>query len=257
MASHQKPALVLVHGGWHVPQHYVDFLQRLELAGYEVSCPLLPSCDETKRIGTGLSDDVKVIRDRISPLINSSRDIIMLLHSYGGAVGTEAVQGLSHNERADGGLAGGVVHIIYMCAFMLQVGESVASASLPRPDPDPVELDEATGTTFLCQPTIPLFYGDIEIEKARDAEKLLVRQSGKAQMDAITYPAWQFIPTTYLRTEQDAVLFPNWQDRQIKAVLESGTIIEVETFKAGHSPFLSIPDEMVAAVERVARQYRS
>ena len=229
----------------------------LEIAGYEVSCPLLPSCDETKRIGTGLSDDVKVIRDRTSPLVNSSRDIIMILHSYGGAVGTEAVQGLSHNERANEGLAGGIVHIIYMCAFMLQVGESVASASLPRPDPDPVELDEASGSTFLCHPTIPLFYGDVEIQKARDAEKLLVRQSAKAQMDTITYPAWQFIPTTYLRTEQDEVLFPSWQDRQIKAVIDLGTIIEVETFKASHSPFLSIPDEMVAVVERIARKYWS
>ena len=91
----------------------------------------------------------------------------MLLHSYGGAVGTEAVKGLWASERASKGLSGGVIHLIYMCGFMLQVGESVGGASLPRPIPDPVEIDEATGTTFLCEPPIPLFFADVEAERAK------------------------------------------------------------------------------------------
>lgn len=75
----------------------------------------------------------------------------MLLHSYGGAVGTKAVKGLSASERANDKLHGGVTRLIYLCGFILQVGESVSSASLPRPVPEPIELDEATGTTFPCQ----------------------------------------------------------------------------------------------------------
>ena len=78
----------------------------------------------------------------------------MLLHSYRGAVGTEAVEGLSMSERATKGFHGGVIHLIYMCSFMLQVGESVGGASLPRPVPDLVDIDDATGTTFLCEPPI-------------------------------------------------------------------------------------------------------
>lgn len=87
--------------------------------------------------------------------------VIMLLHSCGGAVGTEAVKYLSKTERFSNGLSGGVVHLIYMCAFMLQPGESVGSASLLRPEGEHIEKDDATGTTFLYEPHIPLLYADV------------------------------------------------------------------------------------------------
>ena len=254
MPSNTKPAIVLVHGAWHVPEHYTSFIQHLHQAGFDVLCPRLPTCDETKRLTSNMFSDAQVVRSQIISLIHNSREIIMLLHSYGGAVGTEAVNGLSASERAAKGLSGGVTHLIYMCAFMLQVGESVGGASLPRPVPEPVERDPATGTTFLCEPPRQLLYADLEPERGREMEALLARQSGPAMTDAVTYPAWRYIPTTYLRTMDDRVLFPEWQERQIKAVREAGVKITVETYKAGHSPFLSIPGEMVAAVERAAER---
>lgn len=254
MAPNVKPAIVLVHGAWHVPEHYSDFIQQLQQAGFEVVCPRLPTCDETKRLTADLFSDARVVRSHVNSLIDKSREVIMLLHSYGGAVGTEAVKGLSMRERATKELHGGVIHLIYMCGFMLQVGESVGGASLPRPVPEPVESDDATGTTFLCEPPIQLFYADVEPERAKKMEALLARQSGPAMTDAITYPAWQYIPTTYLRTQEDKVLFPDWQERQIKAVRDAGSSLAVETFKSSHSPFLSMPGEMVAAVERAFEQ---
>ena len=245
-----KPAIVLVHGAWHDPEHYSDFIQHLQQAGFEVSCPRLPTCDEAKRLTADMFADAQVVRDLLTSLIDKLREVIMLLHSYGGAVGTEAVNGLSASERATRGLKGGVVHLIYMCDFMLQVGECVGGASLPRPDPDPVEHDAATGTTFLCEPPIQLLYADVEPERAKRMERLLSRQSGKAMTDAVTYPAWQHIPTTYLRTQDDQVLFPEWQERQIKAIRDAGASLTVKTYKPSHSPFLSMPEGMVAAVVR-------
>ena len=250
MSSKLKPAIVLVHGAWHVPAHYNDLIQQLQKGGFEVSCPLLPTCDETKRSTANMFSDVKVVRSHVTSLVDKSREVILLLHSYGGAVGTEAVQGLSARERAMEGLSGGIVRLIYMCGFMLQVGECVGGASLPRPDPEPVERDEETGTTFLCEDPVRLFYADIEPQWAKAMEALLVRQSGAAMTDQITYTAWQHIPTTYLRTLDDQVLFLDWQDRQIKAVRDAGVHVGVESFKSSHSPFLSMTGEMVRAVER-------
>ena len=256
MSSNIKPAIVLVHGAWHVPEHYSDFIQRLQRVGFEVFCPPLPTCDETKRLSADMFVDAEVVRSQVISLIEKSREIIMLLHSYGGAVGTEAVRDLSASERATEGLHGGVIRLIYMCGFMLQPGESVGGASLPRPVPEPVESDDA-GTTFLCEPPVQLFYADVEPERARKMEGLLTRHSGAAMTDAITYPAWQHIPTTYLRTQNDQVFFPEWQERQINAVknVDADVNLTVETFKSSHSPFLSIPDEMVAAVERAVEQH--
>ncbi len=254
ISSKAKPAILLVHGAWHVPEHYSDFIQHLQHAGFEVSCPRLPTCDEAKRLTADIFADAQVVRDQVISLMDKSRELIMLLHSYGGAVGTEAVKGLFASERATRGLKGGVVHLIYMCGFMLQVGECVGGASLPRPDPDPVESDAATSTTFLCEPPIQLFYADVEPECAKRMERLLTRQSGKAMTQPVTYPAWQDIPTTYLRTQENQVLFPDWQERQIKAVRDAGASLTVEAFKSSHSPFLSMPEEMVAAVERVVER---
>lgn len=253
MHPNVKPAIVLVHGAWHVPEHYTDFIHRLQKAGFEVFCPRLPTCDKSKLLTSDMFSDAQVVRDQVLSLINQSREVLMLLHSYGGAVGTEAVRGLSKNEYTAQELRGGVIHIIFMCGFMLQVGESVGGASLPRPIPEPVESDDA-GTTFLCEPPIQLFYADVEPELAKKMEALLARQSGPAMTDAITYPAWKYIPTTYLRTQEDEVLFPDWQERQIRAVRDAGVNPTVKTYKSSHSPFLSIPEKMVAAVERAVEQ---
>ncbi len=256
MYSNLKPAIVLVHGAWHMPEHYSGFIQQLQQAGFEVFCPRLPTCDKMKRLDADMFDDTQVVRSQVISLIDKSREVVMLLHSYGGAVGTEAVKGLSTSECATARPhGGGVIRLIYMCGFMLQVGESVGGASLPRPVPEPVECDDATGTTFPCEPPIQLFYADVEPERAKKMEALLVRQSGPAMINAITYPAWQHIPTTYLRTQDDKVLFPDWQERQIKAVREAGVSLVVETFKSSHSPFLSMPEEIVAAVERSIEQH--
>ncbi|KAI4185535.1 MAG: hypothetical protein LQ346_005873 [Caloplaca aetnensis] len=250
MSSNGTPAIVLVHGAWHVPEHYTDFIARLQHAGFEVSCPLLPTCDQSKRPNADLYADAQVVRDIVISLIDQSREVVMILHSYGGAVGAEVVKGLSMRERAAEGFQGGVTHLIYMCGFMLQVGESVGGASLPRPDPDPVEFDDATKTTFLCESPVQLFYADVEPNRAKELESLLVRQDARAMSDTVTHPAWQYVPTTYLRTTEDQVLFLEWQDRQIEAVRNKGSKVRVETFKSSHSPFISLAEDMVAAVER-------
>lgn len=250
MSQDATPTIILVHGAWHVPAHYTSFIARLQHAGFEVSCPLLPTCDESKRPNADLYADAQVIRDQVISLVNQSRAVVMILHSYGGAVGAEAVKGLSSRERAAEGLHGGVTHLIYMCGFMLQVGEIVGGASLPRPEPDPVEFDDITKTSFLCESPVHLVYADVEPSHAKELEGLLVRQDARAMSDVVSHPAWRYIPTTYLRTTEDRVLFLEWQDRQIEAVRNEGVEVRVETFISSHSPFVSLVEEMVAAVKR-------
>ncbi|KAL9595758.1 MAG: hypothetical protein Q9219_006256 [cf. Caloplaca sp. 3 TL-2023] len=254
MSAQPKPVVILVHGAWHVPQHYQSFITELEKAGFQVSCPLLPTCDERKRLTAGMYEDAAVIRDIVQSWVDNSREVIMLLHSYGGAPGTEAVKGMSLKERESRGLAGGVIRLIYMCAFMLQKGQSVGAAHLPRPVPDPIGRDDATGLTSIIEPRVPLLYEDVEPHNARQMENLLVPQSGRAMTDTITYPAWQHVPTTFVKTRCDKILFPSWQDQQIKAVQDAGFSVEVTELESSHSPFLSMPDKMLAVVQGAVKQ---
>ncbi len=51
------------------------------------------------------------------------------MHSYGGVVGTEAVdETLGAKQRQIKGLSGGVTQLLYLCAFLLSEGNSLGSA---------------------------------------------------------------------------------------------------------------------------------
>jgi hypothetical protein len=56
-------------------------------------------------------------------------------HSYGGVISTQAVEArFAKWSRGEEGRARGVVGILYLCAFLLEVGQSLAGAfggSLP------------------------------------------------------------------------------------------------------------------------------
>ena len=44
--SATKPTLVIIPGGWHVPETYEKLITALEKEGYEVHCPRLPSTNQ-------------------------------------------------------------------------------------------------------------------------------------------------------------------------------------------------------------------
>ncbi|KAL8693403.1 MAG: hypothetical protein Q9218_001752 [Villophora microphyllina] len=284
-ANSRKPAVMIVHDAWHVPDHYEDFTDRLEAAGFEVYCPLLPTmdADDLAHITMGLDDDVRVIRDFLVSLVipethgqpaelptgddlfmvvpqtaasvlQTCNDVIMLLHGYGGAVGTEAVRGLSKTECLRLGLpVGGVIHLIYMCAFMLQPAECVGDASSPVPLGHPILKHSDTGATSVRQPADDFLYGDLPPERAEEMGRLLVSQAPYAMSETITHPAWQHIPTTYIKTYRDRFVLPQWQQRMITAVQGAGVDIMVEHLEySSHSPFLSHSERVVQVVERAA-----
>lgn len=72
-----------------------------------------------------LADDITNLRQTILKLVNDGKDVIVLMHSYGGVVGSGAVEGLGKAEREKAGKTGGVVLIVYMAAFALPKGVSL------------------------------------------------------------------------------------------------------------------------------------
>ena len=112
-----KPALVIVHGAWHVPAHYQEIADQLRRKGFEdVHCPRLPSATETLPLPAtaNLERDTAAIKSVIKQLVESGQYVIVLMHSYGGVVGTNALDSLLAPQRKALNLPGGVIHIIYM-----------------------------------------------------------------------------------------------------------------------------------------------
>ena len=132
-----------------MPEHYNDFFWQMQQADFEVSWYLLSACDEARRLRTDVLADLQVVRKTVNSLLKKTREILISLPSYMGAVEAEAMKELSKSECATKGLPTGFLHIIYMCGFMLQAGESICGASFLRSVSDPVEGHEVIGITFL------------------------------------------------------------------------------------------------------------
>lgn len=75
-------------------------------------------------------EDAACLRSVLDELIEmQSKDIVCVLHSYGGMVGTEAIhESLGKSVREGKGLRGGVVGILYMAAFVLPLGTHLGTA---------------------------------------------------------------------------------------------------------------------------------
>lgn len=122
-----KPLIYILHGAWHSPQHFEVARERLEALGYTVICPKQPSTGADPPTVT-LYDDAAQVRAELDLLVEDGLEIFIVMHSYGGLVGSEAAAGLGWIDRAKRGLQGGVVGLLYVCAFILPLGHHLCTA---------------------------------------------------------------------------------------------------------------------------------
>lgn len=80
--------------------------------------------------------DCEIIWESLKPLVESGKRVILLGHSAGGWVATEAARPEWQEKYRNGkGLSGGIVGILFVGAFIIPVGESVNSFSQPKDGP--------------------------------------------------------------------------------------------------------------------------
>lgn len=119
-----KPTIVLATGAWHLSSCYDDLRKELHSRGWKtdtVDYPSVGAEPPTK----GLDEDAAALRSVLQRLANDGEQIVLVVHSYGGLVGANAVKGLGYRQRRDQGLPGGVIMYVYMTAFVAPVGASI------------------------------------------------------------------------------------------------------------------------------------
>jgi pimeloyl-ACP methyl ester carboxylesterase len=121
---------MFIHGSWHSPKHFGPVRAIFEAKGYPTEHPRLPTFGPKPAPPiVSVEDDVRVVQELLTELIDEQgKDVIVVLHSYGGFVGTQAVLAVwGKKAREARGLPGGVVHLLYICAFVLPLGASIAT----------------------------------------------------------------------------------------------------------------------------------
>ncbi|KAL2817577.1 alpha/beta-hydrolase [Aspergillus granulosus] len=264
------PTIILVHGAWHTPENYAGFTAALRARGFPVQCPLLPSCDKSRTSRGTFTDDVHTVRDLAVELADAGERILIVMHSYGGAIGTDAVQGLafpysgkSLANRNEGERVGGVVHLLYLCAYILVSGTSVwdivREAGFDTVFDQYVEEATEDGSLFPIDPAMMFFGGDESVPQGiiDDGMKLLVRFPKSCLTMPTTWDAWRFIPSTYVLTQKDYGVPRIYQDIMVAKVRGEGIELRTKDFDTCHSIFISREREMVELAVEAANDSRN
>ena len=126
----ELPTILLVQGAFQIPQVYEKLVKGLKDQGYPTIHPRLPSCsdiDDPNFPQVSLIDDVLAIHcELIRRIEYEGRTVVIVMHAYGGLVGSEAAtEELSYANRQSKGLPGGVLHLFFYAAFLLDKDQSV------------------------------------------------------------------------------------------------------------------------------------
>lgn len=245
-----RPVILLITGAWHVPEHYLKVSDRLRHLGYTVECPHLMTNNNALPPNKTIDDDVVQIRELAKQYLDLGKDIVALMHSYGGIVGTTALSGLGAADRNGQSY---VKALIYMCAFLPFEGESLAGifgGGLP-----PFLTPNTEGTLDITDPGFH-FYDDIPTNEQAKWVAKLVRHPTIAQFEAPKSElaaAWRKIPVTYLFCAGDKGLIMPLQEMMVKRIqdAEADLVVDQQHCNASHSPFLSMPDKVVDVVKLV------
>nr|MDT0516202.1 alpha/beta hydrolase [Streptomyces sp. DSM 41633] len=210
-------AVVLVHGLYHRPEHFAELAERLRTAGMEVVVPELHR--------GSLSADTAAVQAAIEVLPEPP---IVLGHSYGGSVIT-GVRGAGH--------------LVYLAAFVPDVGESAAGLGGASPQLRDAIVPEPDGSTSLHPGrAIDTLFGDGPEPLAARAVGLLRTQAPGCGRGIPERHSWKDTPSTYVVCARDRAIDPGLQRRM------ASRCTDVREWQTGHSPFVGRPDLIVELV---------
>jgi pimeloyl-ACP methyl ester carboxylesterase len=223
--------VVLVHGGFVDGSGWEAVYRGLRKQGFRVSVVQNPT--------VSLADDVRASR---WVLAQQKEPVILVGHSYGGVVITEA-----GNDPSVAGL-------VYIAAFAPDAGESVASLIKDPPvgAPLPPILPPRDGYLLLDKSKFAAsFAADVDPELAAFMADAQVPWGMEALQGVVSQPAWKSKPSWYLVATDDRMIPPVAQRAMSQRA--GSTVAEV---RGSHAVYVSHPDAVVDLIAQAAKSSR-
>ncbi len=222
--------IILVHGAWADGSGWRGVYDNLVRDGFNVSIVQEPE--------TSFHDDVTAVR-RILALQDGPS--ILVAHSYGGAVITEA--------GTDPSVAG----LVYVAAHMPDAGENEADDGKRFPS----DLSKsgaikktADGFTYLDPAQFhEYFAADLSVEQADFMARSQVLNAAGNFKAFITMAAWRSKPSWMVVAAKDRTINPELE----RWYAERAHSHMVEIAGASHSVYVSHPKEVADVIESAAR----
>ena len=217
--------VVLVHGAFADGSGWEAIAGILKKDGYTVSVVQHPE--------TSYAEDVRFTKAVID---RQNGPVVLVGHSYGGAVITEA-----GNDPK-------VAALVYIAAFAPDAGESCASIEKALP-PATTGIKATSDGYFYIDPAA--FHADFAADVPEDKSDFMalsqVLISADSFTSAIKSPAWKSKPSWYMVATQDRSINPD-QERMMAKRAHAKTI-EVNS---SHVAYISHPEESAKLIEEAA-----
>ncbi|GAA1400507.1 alpha/beta fold hydrolase [Catellatospora coxensis] len=228
----QKPTVVLVHGAFAESASWSGVVQRLRERSIDVVAAGNPL--------RGVPGDAAYVRDVVAAI---SGPVVLVGHSYGGMVITEAAAG-----------NGKVTGLVYVCAFAPDHGESAFDLSTRFPGSTlgqaltayPVSTG---GNELAIRPDVfhQQFAADVSAERAA---VMFATQRPVTELALTTglpaaAPAWASIPSWFVFSDADLCI-PVELQRHMAKRAEARSVREVPG--ASHAISVSQPDAVTATI---------
>jgi pimeloyl-ACP methyl ester carboxylesterase len=231
--QHRIHNIVLVHGAWADGSGWRGVYDILVKHGYNVTMVQEPE--------TTFQDDVTATKRILSLQDGPS---ILVAHSYGGAVITEA-----GNDPS-------VVGLVYIAAHMPDAGENESDDGKRFPS----DLAKSTaikkttdGFTYLDVAQFhELFAADLPAEQAAFMARSQVFNFAENFRGVITAAAWRSKPSWMLVAGSDRTINPDLE----RWYAERAKSHKVEVAGASHCVYVSHPKEVAALIEEAATHAR-
>jgi pimeloyl-ACP methyl ester carboxylesterase len=217
--------VVLVHGAFADGSGWEAVANILKKDGYNVSVVQHPE--------TSFAEDVNFTKAEID---RQSGPVVLVGHSYGGAVITEA-----GNDPI-------VSALVYIAAFAPDTGESAASLEQAVPPAGKGIKENADGYFYIDPASFAAdFCADIPAAKADFMAKSQVLFSKDSFTSPITTPAWKSKPSWYLVATQDHAINPENERKMAKRANAKTTEVN-----SSHAAYISHPKETAKLIEEAA-----
>ena len=232
-----KPTVVLVHGGWDNSTGWNAVVDKLQRRGYPVIAPANPL--------RGLASDAEYVS---SVLDTIEGPVVLVGHSYGGAVITNAAVG---HDNVDA--------LVYIAGFAPDEGESLVqlvsmnpgseigpNTLITRPYPLP-DGGQGVDLYLTSEGLRTAFAADVP-RRVADQMHATQRPFSEAAFGSPSgTPAWETIPSWYLVASRDRAIPPATQ--RFMAERAGAHTSEV---RASHVPQISQPDRTVEVILEAA-----
>ncbi|KAI4184517.1 MAG: hypothetical protein LQ346_006106 [Caloplaca aetnensis] len=234
------PTIALVPGFWEGIEPFGDVIHLLRKQGFPIMiCPLV-STGTTSPGNPSMEDDIAAIRNPIEAAVMEGGDIVVVMHSAGGFLGSNAIEGLGAKARKEQGRTGGVVGLVFITGALFP--EGFEHGDLP--------FGEVKDGALLCADAKNVFFNDVDAVLSYHWIQKMRTQPASGWNGTVTYCAWKEIPSVYLVCEADQAIPPSVQIQMAK---NAGS--KIETCAGGHMVQIVMPQTVAETIENAATSF--